>query len=71
MTLRNRGGWEKFVNHDEYSHPLRYPFKRGQEMVEFAFVFIVLVLFIFGAVDLGRVFYTVIVVTNSAREGAR
>jgi len=52
--------------------PPRHSFNlRGQELVEFAFVFLVLVLFIFGAVDLGRVFYTVIVVSNAAREGAR
>lgn len=43
----------------------------GQELVEFALVFMVLVLFIFGAVDVARGFYTVIVVSNAAREGAR
>ena len=44
---------------------------RGQELIEFAIIFPLAILFIFGAVDLGRVFYTVIVVSNAAREGAR
>jgi len=61
--------YSSLQNHNPPS--LRYSLKRGQELVEFAFVFLVLVLFIFGAVDLGRVFYTAIVVSNSAREGAR
>ena len=56
---------------DRNSPSLRFSLHRGQELVEFAFVFLVLVLFIFGAVDLGRVFYTAIVVSNAAREGAR
>lgn len=44
---------------------------RAQELIEFAIIFPLAILFIFGAVDLGRVFYTVIVVSNAAREGAR
>ena len=77
MTQQFRGGREDCVgmrrNGLQYSNSpsLRHPFNRGQELVEFAFVFLILVLFIFGAVDLGRVFYTVIVVSNAAREGAR
>ena len=55
----------------QYPPPRRSFSLRGQELVEFAFVFMIMVLFIFGAVDLGRVFYTVIVVSNAAREGAR
>jgi Flp pilus assembly protein TadG len=43
----------------------------GQELIEFAIIFPLALLFIFGAIDLGRVFYTVIVVSNAAREGAR
>jgi Flp pilus assembly protein TadG len=44
---------------------------RGQELVEFALVLPVLFLFIYGVVDLGRVFHAYIAITNAAREGAR
>ena len=77
MTSQFKGGREDRVGlrcyglQDRNSPSLRFSLHRGQELVEFAFVFLVLVLFIFGAVDLGRVFYTAIVVSNAAREGAR
>jgi Flp pilus assembly protein TadG len=45
--------------------------RRGQELLEFAIVFPVLLIFVIGAVDLARIFYTAIVVANAAREGAR
>jgi hypothetical protein len=44
---------------------------RGQEMVEFAIIFPVLVLFLFGVIDLGRMFHALTVITNAARAGAR
>jgi Flp pilus assembly protein TadG len=43
---------------------------RGQAMVEFALVATVLLLLVLSAVDLGRLFYARITVTNAAREGA-
>jgi Flp pilus assembly protein TadG len=43
----------------------------GQDLIEFALVVPLLVLFVFGTLDLGRLFYGLIVVTNAAREGAR
>lgn len=43
----------------------------GQGIVEFALVLPFLMLVLLGAVDLARAFQTKIVVTNSAREGAR
>ena len=43
----------------------------GQELVEFAIVFPVLALILFGVLDLGRVFYASITIANAAREGAR
>ena len=43
----------------------------GQELVEFALIFALLILFIFGILDLGRLFFTTITIVNSAREGAR
>ena len=52
-------------------HARGYLSARGQELIEFAIIFPLALLFIFGAIDLGRMFYTVIVVSNSAREGAR
>ena len=44
---------------------------RGQSLVEFALVLPLLAVIILGALDLGRAFFTYIIVTNAAREGAR
>ena len=45
--------------------------ERGQSLVEFALVLPVLLLFIFGIVDAGRLIYTYNTVSNAARDGAR
>jgi hypothetical protein len=45
--------------------------QRGAGLVEFAMVIPLLLLLLMGAVDFGRAFYTYIVITNAAREGAR
>ncbi|OGO12082.1 MAG: hypothetical protein A2Y53_09390 [Chloroflexi bacterium RBG_16_47_49] len=45
--------------------------EKGQGLVEFALIFTVLLLVGFGALDLGRVFQTLITITNASREGAR
>ncbi len=42
----------------------------GQSLIEFALVLPVLLLLIIGAIEIGRLFFTKIVVTNAAREGA-
>ena len=42
----------------------------GQSLVEFALVLPILLLLILGAMDLGRMFYIKVVLTNAAREGA-
>lgn len=42
----------------------------GQSLIEFALVLPVLLLLIIGAMDIGRMFFTKIVLTNAAREGA-
>ncbi len=44
---------------------------RGQELVEFALVLPILFLFIYGVIDLGRVFHAYTAITNAARVGAR
>jgi Flp pilus assembly protein TadG len=44
---------------------------RGQSLVELAFMFPFLLLILSGALDLGRVYYAYITITNAAREGAR
>jgi Tfp pilus assembly protein FimT len=43
---------------------------RGQSLVELALVMPVLALLVIGALDLGRVFYADVQLTNSVREGA-
>lgn len=50
---------------------LRRPPGRGQALVEFALIFPILILVLFGLVDLGRGVYAFSTVSNAAREGAR
>lgn len=45
--------------------------KKGQALVEFAFVIPLLLLFLFGIVEFGRIFGAELIVAYSAREGAR
>lgn len=45
--------------------------ERGAAAVEMALVLPVLILLIGGIVDFGRAYYTQIILTNAAREGAR
>ena len=47
------------------------PASRGQSLVEFALVFPVVALLIFGLVDLGRAVYAYSTIANAARQGAR
>jgi len=44
---------------------------RGQELIEFALAVPILALFIFGVLDMGRIFHVLIAISNAAREGAR
>ena len=44
---------------------------KGQALIEFAFSIIVLMIFVFGIFEVGRLFHMKIVLANSAREGAR
>jgi Flp pilus assembly protein TadG len=45
--------------------------QRGQSTVEFGAAALVLVLLLFGLIDLGRVFYFDVALTGAVREGAR
>jgi Flp pilus assembly protein TadG len=44
---------------------------KGQGLVEFALLLPILVLIIFGVLELGRAFFAFIAISNAAREGAR
>src|SRR5690348_16820187 len=46
------------------------PRSRGQALVEFALILPVFLLLALAAIDLGRIFYSQITVTNAARAGA-
>lgn len=55
---------------------MRRPFvwdraSRGQGVVEFALVSLVLLMLVFGTIDLGRGIYQRMMLTNAVREGAR
>lgn len=52
------------------SIPSRRRRSRGQSLVELALILPVLLFLVAGALDLGRVFFATITVTNAAREGA-
>jgi len=43
---------------------------KGQALVEFALILPLLLILVVGALDFGRLFFTKIVITNAAREGA-
>ena len=45
--------------------------QKGQSIVEFAFVIPLLLVLLFGIIEFGRIFSVSLVVTHSAREGAR
>jgi len=44
--------------------------KKGQAVLEFVLVLPLLLVLIVGAIELGRVFFAKIIITNAAREGA-
>ena len=44
---------------------------RGQNLVEFAIIVPIMILFIFGVIDFARVFHALNIIYNAAREGAR
>lgn len=48
----------------------RRPRSRGQSLVEFAMILPIMLVFLAGVLDLGRVFYATITLNNAAREGA-
>lgn len=45
--------------------------EQGQSIVELTLMLPILMLLLLGIIDLGRVFYTYVTMTNAAREGAR
>ncbi len=51
--------------------PAKRKKRRGQAVVEFALVLPIFLLLILGALDFGRAYYRLHLLTNAAREGAR
>jgi Flp pilus assembly protein TadG len=49
----------------------RRPVQRGTALLEFALVAPLLVVLLFGTIEMGRVLNSIVLVTNAAREGAR
>lgn len=45
--------------------------EKGQALVEMAFVIPILLMLVFGITEFGRIFGTQLILSNSAREGAR
>jgi Flp pilus assembly protein TadG len=53
------------------SQTSRPPHEKGQGLVELAIVIPFLVIVVIGLLDLGRAYFSVIIINNAAREGAR
>jgi hypothetical protein len=70
-TVRSSFHWLKRRAVATRQRTLRAGQEAGQTLVEFALVLPILLVMIFGLVDFGRAFYTWLLVTNAAREGAR
>ena len=64
---RPRPPWKRTLRRWISSHTRQ----SGQALVEFAMILPVMLLLFFALVDFGRGFYTWLLVTNAAREGAR
>ena len=47
-----------------------HPVSRGQSLVEFALVAPIMLLLVGAALDLGRIYYSQITITNASREAA-
>lgn len=45
--------------------------EQGAQIVEFAFLLPIFLLLVFGIIDFGRAYFSWIIITNGAREGAR
>jgi Flp pilus assembly protein TadG len=52
-----------------YNKNMKTP--KGQDLAEFAIILPLLMLIVFGVLDLGRAFFSAITIANAAREGAR
>jgi len=52
-------------------HQERSGGRRGQAVLEFALILPVFILLVFGAIEFGRAYFVLHLVTNAAREGAR
>ncbi len=50
---------------------LRSKITRGQSLVELALIIPLLLLIVFGAIDLARAYHAQVTITNASREGAR
>lgn len=62
---------DRLLNAMIVKSPAPAPTQRGQGLVEFALVFPVAVLLLFGLVDVGRAVFAYNTLANAAREGAR
>ena len=62
---------EKFLKKMKNHQKSRKDLILGQGLLEFALVLPIMVLILIGLIDLGRAFFVVITLENSAREGSR
>jgi Flp pilus assembly protein TadG len=62
---------KNFVCTRPASQTTRPQTEKGQGLVELALVIPVLVVIVVGLLDLGRAYFSVIIINNAAREGAR
>jgi len=61
----------KFFRHRQATPPTRPHSEKGQGLIEIAIVIPFLIMVVIGVLDLGRMYFTVIIINNAAREGTR
>ena len=59
------------MNKEIFHKAKKHRNKRGAAMVEFALVLPILIMLLFGIIELGRAFYTWSLMSEAVREGAR
>ena len=62
--------WKSSMVSKTKDNQLKFGSSPAQALVEFALVLPILLLLVLGVMDFGRMFYTKMILTNAAREGA-
>ena len=70
-SCHNQGADDALINAPRATRPSPLASERGSNLIEMAFVMMIMLTLVGGVVDFGGAFEQYIVLTNAAREGAR